>query len=181
MSKARGICVGVGAAAILVGIGGAVFASDQTTTSAAKAQTVGNLKNRVTRRVPAFPSDVKARGDKLRNTASQAVRTWAGQHAPGIAHGTTDPEAASLAAAAARWPSLRPSPKNTVGFLLEYWSAELLQAEIQAQLDSKSEMGETESLRLQMAMDRLSKLMSSLSNILKKLSDTDDAIVQNLK
>jgi hypothetical protein len=33
-------------------------------------------------------------------------------------------------------------------------------------LDSMSEMGEMESLRLQMAMDRLSKLMSTLSNLL---------------
>lgn len=48
-------------------------------------------------------------------------------------------------------------------------------------LDSMSEMGETESLRLQMAMDRLSKMMSTLSNILKKMSDTQSSIVQNLK
>jgi hypothetical protein len=48
-------------------------------------------------------------------------------------------------------------------------------------LDSMSEMGEMESLRLQMAMDRLSKLMSTLSNLLKKASDTSSQIVQNLK
>jgi hypothetical protein len=42
-------------------------------------------------------------------------------------------------------------------------------------------MGEMESLRLQMAMDRLSKLMSTLSNVLKKTSDTSSTIVQNLK
>jgi len=53
--------------------------------------------------------------------------------------------------------------------------------EIQRDLDSMSEMGESESLRLQMALDRLSKMMSTLSNILKKISDTADAIVQNLK
>lgn len=48
-------------------------------------------------------------------------------------------------------------------------------------LDSMSEMGETESLRLQMAMDRLSKVMSTLSNLLKKVSDTASTITQNLK
>ena len=48
-------------------------------------------------------------------------------------------------------------------------------------LDSMSEMGEMESLRLQMAMDRMSKLMSTLSNMLKKISDTSNAITQNLK
>ena len=52
---------------------------------------------------------------------------------------------------------------------------------IKQSLDSMSELGETESLRLQMAMDRMSKLMSTLSNILKKISDTSNSIVQNLK
>lgn len=48
-------------------------------------------------------------------------------------------------------------------------------------LDSMSEMGEMESLRLQMAMDRMSKMMSTLSNLLKKISDTSAQITQNLK
>jgi hypothetical protein len=52
---------------------------------------------------------------------------------------------------------------------------------IKNQLDSMSELGETESLRLQMAMDRLSKLMAALSNLLKKISDTSDAIIDNMK
>ena len=53
--------------------------------------------------------------------------------------------------------------------------------QMKSDLDSMSEMGETESLRLQMAMDRLSKMMSTLSNVLKKASDTDDAITNNMK
>jgi hypothetical protein len=52
---------------------------------------------------------------------------------------------------------------------------------VKGKLDSLSEMGEMESLRLQMAMDRLSKLMSTLSNLLKKASDTDQGITQNIK
>jgi hypothetical protein len=51
----------------------------------------------------------------------------------------------------------------------------------QSQLDSMSEIGETESLRLQMAMDRLSKMMTTLSNVLKKISDTAQSITQNIK
>ncbi len=54
-------------------------------------------------------------------------------------------------------------------------------SDAKAQIDSISEMGEMESLRLQMAMDRLSKMMSTLSNILKKISDTSSSITQNLK
>ena len=48
-------------------------------------------------------------------------------------------------------------------------------------MDSMSEMGEAESLRLQMAMDRLSKIMSTLSNLMKKISDTSAGITQNIK
>jgi hypothetical protein len=52
---------------------------------------------------------------------------------------------------------------------------------IKSDLDTMGEMGEMESLRLQMAMDRLSKMMSTLSNLLKKISDTTSQITQNLK
>jgi hypothetical protein len=52
---------------------------------------------------------------------------------------------------------------------------------IKNDLDSLSELGEMESLRLQMAMDRLTKLMTALSNLLKKLSDTSEVIIANLK
>ena len=36
-------------------------------------------------------------------------------------------------------------------------------------------------MRLQMVMDRETKMMSTLSNILKKISDTAQSITQNLK
>lgn len=52
---------------------------------------------------------------------------------------------------------------------------------VQGKLDSMSELGEMESLRLQMAMDRLSKLMSTLSNVLKRSSETSQSITQNIK
>jgi hypothetical protein len=47
--------------------------------------------------------------------------------------------------------------------------------------DALNELGELHSLRMQMAMDRQSKIMSTLSNILKKMSDTSATITQNLK
>jgi len=52
---------------------------------------------------------------------------------------------------------------------------------IKNDLDSMSEMGEMESLRLQMAMDRLSKMMSTLSNMLKKISESNATIIGNIK
>jgi hypothetical protein len=50
-----------------------------------------------------------------------------------------------------------------------------------AKLDTMSEVSETMSLKLQMTTDRLSKLSSTLSNLLKKLNDTGNQITQNLK
>jgi hypothetical protein len=55
------------------------------------------------------------------------------------------------------------------------------QQELKKKMDGMSEMSETTALRLQMMMDRRSKFMSMLSNMLKKMSDTQNTIVQNLK
>ena len=53
--------------------------------------------------------------------------------------------------------------------------------DLKGRLDSLSELGEMESLRLQMVMDRRAKLLETLSNIMKKLSETANSITQNLK
>lgn len=56
-----------------------------------------------------------------------------------------------------------------------------IREKMKGDLDSMSEMGEMESLRLQSAMDRMSKMNSILSNLLKKIHDTQQSIIQNLK
>lgn len=53
--------------------------------------------------------------------------------------------------------------------------------DVKGKLDSMNEMSEMTSLRLQMMMDRRSKFISTLSNIMKKISSTQDTLVQNLK
>lgn len=53
--------------------------------------------------------------------------------------------------------------------------------EMKNKLDSMSEMSETQAMRMQMYMDRVSKFMSTLSNLLKKASDTAAQTTQNLK
>ena len=52
---------------------------------------------------------------------------------------------------------------------------------LKGDLNSLSQLSEMESLQLQMAMDRVSKLIATLSNVLKKISDTAEIITQNLK
>lgn len=56
-----------------------------------------------------------------------------------------------------------------------------IKEDLNDQLDSLSEMSELQMLRLQMVMDRQAKYMSTLSNLLKKVSSTQDSLVQNIK
>jgi hypothetical protein len=56
-----------------------------------------------------------------------------------------------------------------------------LKTELIEKLDAMSEMSEMMSLRLQMYMDRYTKFMNTLSNMMKKLSDTAETIIGNLK
>lgn len=53
--------------------------------------------------------------------------------------------------------------------------------EIRDQLDSLNEAGEVQQLRLQIIMERRAKAYETLSNLLKKMSDTASTIVANLK
>jgi hypothetical protein len=52
--------------------------------------------------------------------------------------------------------------------------------ELKAELNSMGGATETQ-LRLQMMMDRMSKALTTLSNVLKKMSDTAEQITQNIK
>jgi len=56
-----------------------------------------------------------------------------------------------------------------------------VQDELKAKLDSINKLGEPMSLRLQMMMERRSKSIEALSNIMKKISSVAEGITQNLK
>jgi hypothetical protein len=56
-----------------------------------------------------------------------------------------------------------------------------IQEALQNQLDNMNEMSEMTSMDLQMAMDRRSKFVEALSNIMKEIDATQESIVQNLK
>jgi septal ring factor EnvC (AmiA/AmiB activator) len=47
--------------------------------------------------------------------------------------------------------------------------------------DSIDEMSKENSLQLQKQMDRRSKLEEAISNLMKKISDTQNSIIQNMK
>jgi hypothetical protein len=67
--------------------------------------------------------------------------------------------------------------------LLTLYGAELDHEldQLAGDLGASSEISDELGLRLQMAMDRRAKMMSSLANIMKKVADTSGQIVQNLK
>src|SRR5260221_294068 len=58
---------------------------------------------------------------------------------------------------------------------------ETLLEELKSSLGSMSEMSEETSLRLQMTMDRRSKFVAALSNIMKAIGDTQNSLAGNLK
>ena len=58
---------------------------------------------------------------------------------------------------------------------------EILSLDSLDQVSGGSDMGTEMQLRLQMYMDRYSKTESTLSNIMKKMSDTAQSTTQNLK
>ena len=74
---------------------------------------------------------------------------------------------------------------NTV-YYLEFSFKELvprkeIRDEAGDHLEEMSEFSEMTSMRLQMTMDRRSKFIETLSNIMKAIDSTQDTLVQNLK
>lgn len=95
-------------------------------------------------------------------------------------------EKAALRAALAARQKLagRPCPKlDCVTVTSDFTRADLdaLVDKTKGDLDKLSELSEMQQIRLQMAMDRQSKMAQALSNILKKISDTSSGIVKNMK
>lgn len=81
------------------------------------------------------------------------------------------------------FPRLTEAQSNLLSFyvLAEITGRLALALEKKRDPDGKNELSEMTSLRLQMVMDRESQLMATLSNILKKISSTQDDLVRNIK
>jgi hypothetical protein len=159
----------------------ALSAEKKVSQSAAVAQAPASPAVVKRPRVPPFPADVKTFGTRLRSKASPAVRSWASQIAPSLAKASGDPDGPARAAARARWPNLRVAGAyDALAFLAIYDAAEILQADAE-KLDSLGDLGQEQSMRLQMYMDRCTKFFETLSNLMKKISDTAEGIVANLK
>lgn len=58
---------------------------------------------------------------------------------------------------------------------------EAVKDDLKAKYDAMNEQSQVEQLRLQMMMDRRARLMETLSNLMKKFSDIQSTLIQNLK
>ncbi|MEW6336878.1 MAG: hypothetical protein ACOY3Y_11805 [Acidobacteriota bacterium] len=98
------------------------------------------------------------------------------------APGEPDPDASARQEVRARFGRLDDAESDLATFLVLAEAARCLgePASLARQLDVGS-LAEERSLRLQMAMDRRSKLIQTLSNLIQKISQTESAIVGNLK
>lgn len=76
-----------------------------------------------------------------------------------------------------QFPSITARESNVLAFYLSSL-ASISEGGNTGRTDEISEMN---ALRLQMSMDRRSKFISILSNIMKKISSTQNTIVQNIK
>jgi hypothetical protein len=64
---------------------------------------------------------------------------------------------------------------------LTYADLRTLPAQIQNSLDSLNDIGQAQQMKLQMLMDQRSKLIETMSNLMKSISDTNSTIIQNIK
>ena len=86
----------------------------------------------------------------------------------------------ALAALKLRFPSSSPEETDVLAFYLVSLAA-ATEGGMRGKLNSMNEMREMTSLKLQVTMNRRSKFIETLSNIMRKISSTQDSVVQNLK
>ena len=133
----------------------------------------------------AVPPEITGAHQRLSARLAPPVRAWVSQQAV-IARQAPPEAAATLTGNAARQrfrgQPLTPQLIDTLVFLVLYESAELealpTRGPATARRSSSSELA---GLQLQSMMDRRSKTVALLSNLTKKISTTQDTLVQNLK
>jgi hypothetical protein len=79
----------------------------------------------------------------------------------------------------AKAPVIAPLPPRDPRVSAE--SMRSLLGDLEGRLDGMNELSEETSLRLQIFMDRRSKFIETLSNLMKKINTTMETLVQNLK
>jgi hypothetical protein len=76
-------------------------------------------------------------------------------------------------------PVVPPLPRRNPGMSMT--AIRSLKSEVEGNLDGVNEMSETTAARLQLVMDRRSKFIETLSNMMKKIGTTMETLAQNIK
>lgn len=139
---------------------------------------------------------------RLREMIGKLDRWIADEAAGGKKTASRSETVTARQAAAAPVPAARrmvPETKTSPAIRLEYFKAPVfaplparnpgldaarlaaIRDGVRANLDTLNEMSEMTSLRLQTAMDRRSKFIETLSQIMKKIGSTQETLAQNLK
>ena len=129
---------------------------------------------------------------KSKIQASAAALTAAANQQPALT--VEQLQGRARASATQAFPNLRAMDIDAVVFLVVMQSAQDQQSELQQAMSQmqqntqakqaarqQDDMSQESQLRIQMAMDRLSKFEQMLSNVMKSVSDTQAGIVANLK
>ncbi len=70
---------------------------------------------------------------------------------------------------------------NKLGPILSAGAVDAVSAETQDSKDDLNSMSESEQIALQIQMDRRSKVFQTISNLMKKASDTENQLIENMK
>jgi hypothetical protein len=122
------------------------------------------------RPLAAIPPEARARETALLARITPDRRRFVNERA-----GKTVDAAVVRKDAIAAFPGSPPADIEAMVFLV------MMNAAKQADDDLREIMGETNALRMQMAMDRRAKAMEALSTMMRKMSDTSNGIVENIK
>jgi hypothetical protein len=92
-----------------------------------------------------------------------------------------DPDALARQQLQARFGRLSTRQADVLSFYVLARVVSLLSDPAELERNQSAHASEMASLRMQMMLDRRSKLMSTLSNLMKRTSDTQKSVIQNIK
>jgi Spy/CpxP family protein refolding chaperone len=154
-------------------------------TNAAKQklrEMIKELNGWISREMSKHPGSEDIDNEKVAGskTKARAARPTAKATAPPLRRITLDTKTSPVIHLEyVKAPTVPPLPPRNPGLTVSGLKSML--DDLKGKLDSMNEMSEMTSLRLQMTMDRRSKIIQTLSNIIKKIGTTQETIVQNIK
>jgi hypothetical protein len=154
-------------------------------TNAAKQkmrELIKELNGWISREMSKYPESEDIDNEKVgeSETPARAVRPAVKTAAPAARRATFETKTSPVIHLDyVKAPAVPPLPPRNSGLTVS--ALKSLRDDLKGNLDGLNEMSEMTALRLQMTMDRRSKFIQTLSNIMKKASTTQEKLAQNIK